>query len=382
VTWADYDNNGYEDVFVNASGQSTTCALFMNNGDNTFTNVTGSAGLPAIAQLSAAWGDYDSDGFMDLYTAGAASAGNHLFRSGGDSTKHWLKVNLVGTQSNRDGIGAQVTVKAGSLRMMREVNTGVGYRSQNMLTPHFGLNTNLMADSVIVRWPSGITSVVTNVPADMPLGVMEESQVLAPAILVFPDTITMTPVNPFDTLFVVNTGNAALIVDSIFVGTNDSLAGMLYIMPDQFIIPPGDTQTVNLFFPVPATVPTFDFTDSLFVVSNDPDDSLVYMFIQGNYVVFGTDDVNPHTPTYHLDQNYPNPFNPTTQISYQISEVSRVTLKVYDVLGQEIAVLVSEVMQPGSYRVTWDATAVPSGVYFYRLNAGGHNEVRKMLLVR
>lgn len=89
------------------------------------------------------------------------------------------------------------------------------------------------------------------------------------------------------------------------------------------------------------------------------------------------------TPTsFHLAQNYPNPFNPTTAISYQLSAVSFVTLKVFDVLGREVAVLVNEVRQPGVYTVRWDASSFPSGVYFYRLEAGDFRAARKLMLLK
>lgn len=89
------------------------------------------------------------------------------------------------------------------------------------------------------------------------------------------------------------------------------------------------------------------------------------------------------TPTsFHLAQNYPNPFNPTTAISYQLSAVSFVTLKVFDVLGREVAVLVNEVRQPGVYTVRWDASSFPSGVYLYRLEAGDFRAARKLMLLK
>ncbi len=94
-----------------------------------------------------------------------------------------------------------------------------------------------------------------------------------------------------------------------------------------------------------------------------------------------------------LCQNYPNPFNPSTTIKFQIpssnaqlgfgiSDLRFVSLKVYDVLGREVATLVNEVKQPGEYSVVFDGTNLPSGVYFYRLTAGGFTRVRKMVLVR
>ena len=93
--------------------------------------------------------------------------------------------------------------------------------------------------------------------------------------------------------------------------------------------------------------------------------------------------VDSELPTMiSLVQNYPNPFNPTTTIKYQIPELSFVTLKVYDVLGREVAILVNEKKSVGSYEVEFNATSLPSGVYFYRLQAGSFVETKKMVLMK
>ncbi len=85
---------------------------------------------------------------------------------------------------------------------------------------------------------------------------------------------------------------------------------------------------------------------------------------------------------FSLGQNYPNPFNPNTTINYQIRELSFVTLKVFDVLGNEVATLVNEVKPIGTYEITWTAENLPSGIYFYRLQAGSFVETKKMVLLR
>ena len=85
---------------------------------------------------------------------------------------------------------------------------------------------------------------------------------------------------------------------------------------------------------------------------------------------------------FHLSQNYPNPFNPTTVISYQLPVISKVQLKVYDVLGREVATLVDEEKPAGSYEVEFNGEGLTSGVYFYHLKAGDSCLIKKMLLLK
>lgn len=99
-------------------------------------------------------------------------------------------------------------------------------------------------------------------------------------------------------------------------------------------------------------------------------------------VITSTRERIPAATIFNLQQNYPNPFNPTTTISYQLKKAGRVTLKIYDVLGNEIDVLVNEEKSAGSYKLTWNAVNLPSGVYFYQLQAGDFISVKKMNLLK
>jgi hypothetical protein len=81
-------------------------------------------------------------------------------------------------------------------------------------------------------------------------------------------------------------------------------------------------------------------------------------------------------------QNYPNPFNPSTLISFTLPEQTDVQLKIYDVLGNEVATLVSENKPAGRYEVEWNASNLPSGVYIYQLVAGTNIQMKKMLLLK
>ena len=85
---------------------------------------------------------------------------------------------------------------------------------------------------------------------------------------------------------------------------------------------------------------------------------------------------------FKLSQNYPNPFNPTTKIDYQLPKSAKVVIKVYDILGKLVRELVNENKEAGYYTVTFDGTNYASGVYFYRINAGDFNAVKKMVLVK
>jgi hypothetical protein len=89
------------------------------------------------------------------------------------------------------------------------------------------------------------------------------------------------------------------------------------------------------------------------------------------------------TPSYFmLEQNFPNPFNPSTIIRYQLLKQSYITLKVYDVLGREVAVLVNEEQSSGSHSAIFNAASLGSGIYFYRLTSGSNAETKKMQFIR
>jgi hypothetical protein len=85
---------------------------------------------------------------------------------------------------------------------------------------------------------------------------------------------------------------------------------------------------------------------------------------------------------YRLEQNYPNPFNNSTVIKYSVPHTSNVVIKVFDILGNEIETLINEEKPAGTYELTWYAEGLPSGIYFYRLQAGSFVETKKMILLK
>jgi phosphatidylserine/phosphatidylglycerophosphate/cardiolipin synthase-like enzyme len=131
--------------------------------------------------------------------------------------------------------------------------------------------------------------------------------------------------------------------------------------------------------------------ENMLIIQNDQIANLYLQEFAARYedsggpdtIVLGIERTSDQVPrTTSLSQNYPNPFNPRTAIRFQLSAVSHVTLKVFDLLGREVADLVDEQKGPGTYTATWDARGLASGIYFYRLQAGAFVASKKMLLLK
>jgi hypothetical protein len=189
----DYDNDGWPDIFV-ADGHiedqvekvqkrvsyAEPPHLFRNMGGGKFTEVTEKMGKsfasPKVAR-AAAYADIDNDGFLDvLLTTNAGPA--YLFHNEG-GTNHSLRIKLVGTKSNRDGIGAVVRVNAGSDKQWKMVHSGSSYLAQSELVLTFGLGAQIKADNIEIQWPSGQVDKLSNVNAGQTVTVEEGKGVVA-----------------------------------------------------------------------------------------------------------------------------------------------------------------------------------------------------------
>jgi enediyne biosynthesis protein E4 len=181
AAWADYDNDGWLDLFV-ANGESLDQDnfLYRNNGDGTFSRVLeGSPAKDGGYSVSCAWGDYDNDGFLDLIVANGAlriePQVNFLYRNGGNGN-HWIRVKCVGTTSNRSGIGAKVraraTIGGKTFWQLREINSGNGFCG-NAIDAHFGLGDAEKVDVLRVEWPSGIVQELRDLAAGQFMTLLE-----------------------------------------------------------------------------------------------------------------------------------------------------------------------------------------------------------------
>jgi hypothetical protein len=171
VAWADYDNDGWRDLHLaNHQGDDV---LYRNLGNGIFDDVTDQAGVHNYYNSRGnTWGDYNNDGFLDLYVANHDGARNVLFRNNGNNN-HYLRLNLTGTTSNKAGIGSKLICVAGELRMTAQVEGGSGFASQNSLPVEFGLGQNTIIDTLYVFWPSGIIDSFSAFQGDRALQIIE-----------------------------------------------------------------------------------------------------------------------------------------------------------------------------------------------------------------
>jgi len=302
----DYDNDGYMDIYM----MGRLRMLYHNNGDGTFTDKAKELGVQDTSDYKyksggCSFADYDSDGDLDIYVANIILS-DALFRNDGNDN-HWLHIKLVGTESNRDGIGARVTVKAGELSMIREINPGCS-RGYNPLIAYFGLGQHTRADSVEIRWPTGPV-------------IGEEGVVVPGRTEVFEN-----------------------------------------VSADQFIM---ITEGLGEIVEIARTV--------------DPQEKL-----PGTW---------GKVKVSKLYQNYPNPFNPDTWIPYQLAKDSTVLIKIHTSSGHLVRTLELGDKPAGLYTdktkaAYWDGNndsgePVASGVYFYTIQTGDdYTATKKMVVAR
>jgi hypothetical protein len=152
-----------------------------NNGDGTFLEMARAAGTDLLTNSRGiAIADFWNRGLLDI--AVAASADRHaLLKNELTTPRHWLGIELVGTKSNRDAVGARIFARVGKMRQMREIALGDGYGSQNSLRQYFGLGDATVVDELVVRWPAtSVTQTFTHVAGDRIVQVTEAAGTGAP----------------------------------------------------------------------------------------------------------------------------------------------------------------------------------------------------------
>ncbi|HZT43614.1 MAG TPA: CRTAC1 family protein [Chthonomonadaceae bacterium] len=186
--FADFDNDGWPDLFatngnvvdtlsriVPSQTYAQPCLLFQNRGDGTFADVSQTAGSPItdpIVGRGACQADFNNDGKIDiLLIPNTGSA--RLLENGTPTQAHWLTLKLVGTQSNRDGYGATVTVEAGGRKLSGYCHSGSSYLSASDARLHFGLGSAKTIERLHIHWPDGHVDSYSSLPIDQILQIKE-----------------------------------------------------------------------------------------------------------------------------------------------------------------------------------------------------------------
>jgi hypothetical protein len=212
--WADYNNDGFMDAMIGVSSHSTGGhKLMRNNGDGTFTDVTIGSGLDFFNSTSWEYvpADFNNDGFVDIF-----GSGNKVLLNNGDMTftpvsvpfstgslgdlnndgfldvfvqntvyfntgnsNNWITINTIGTESNRNGIGARVELYSALGKQIRDVRSGEGFSQMGTLNTHFGIGTDTEIEKIIVRWPSGIVDTILDPDLNSTLVIVEGEHIMA-----------------------------------------------------------------------------------------------------------------------------------------------------------------------------------------------------------
>ncbi|MBK6914406.1 MAG: VCBS repeat-containing protein [Ignavibacteriales bacterium] len=403
----DYDNNGFFDIYV--SNDPTGNHLLKNNGDETFTDVTTQLGV-AVNQVC--WGanffDFDNDSDMDLYVSvsvGSPNNNNVLFENQGDGTfsqvtgigfdenyesygnaigdfdnngycdvavfntngnmnlyqssggtNNWVKIILNGISTNKDGVGSKIEYYLGSDRYVRYIHCGISFASQSSSSQILGIGNASSIDSIIIYWTSSLVDKFYDVAPNQIL-LIEEGETIVPVEL------TSFTAQANNNEVVLNWSTATEINNSGFE-----------IEKRQVFSPQSSIGNMN--WNVVGFVPGFGTTTELKSYSFTDDDiaeanyqyRLKQIDFDGSYEYSNIVEVSIiNADNFELEQNYPNPFNPATTISFNLENDSQVSLIIFDVLGQQVSHLINRELEAGRHSINFDASSLISGVYFYKL---------------
>ena len=385
----DFDNDADVDLFPGFGS-----FFFENVGDlePLFIERTFQSGLSGVSGLA----DYDGDGFVDIAFFGQVYRNQAMPQAAnGEAVErpdnNYLYIDLVGVESNRDGLGARVFATADGLRQMRELISADGW-VQDELRLHFGLGERTSVDQLEIRWPSGQVDFIDDIPTDQSIRVVEGRgewypalrtvwDVPPPAVVEFDQTLNLRAVvRP--ALFEPSATIASITADLSGLGGPQAVPLVdqedgTYLLEAEFVV--GGTSVlrdVEVFIEQETTLGLQWINLSRDIaVSGDPNTAILEEYAAGR------------PESFALAQNYPNPFNAGTVFRFALPADADIDLSLYNLAGQQVATLVKGRRAGGTYTVRWDGhdddgRALASGVYLYRLQVGMQVETRKLVLLR
>ena len=373
--WGDYDGDGDLDILVAGNVREldstyTFMALRVYRNDND--NFVREDVIPCIPcegwyDLTAAtWADYDSDGDMDILLAGTYNPGSQI----DGRARIYTNDGGIFTADTANTLPApRASGSRGGTFSWFDLD-GDGDLDYFIAGQYFVPGGNGLVEAQMHVYRNDVLDLneAPSIPTGLIATVQSENNVIFSWIL-SSDDHTPTPAITYD-LVVVRTGTHVPIGKP-----NGATNTILTRLPE-----PGNISAVSEWAITGLENGLYEWrlraVDAAYVGS----DIAIGEFSIG--VVSSSEQLNSIPREYSLEQNFPNPFNPSTSIRYSLPENSFVTLKIYNTLGKEITTLINENKQVGNYTIQFDASSMPSGVYFYQLKASSFVQTKKMILLK
>ncbi len=412
VAAGDFDNDMDIDLYLvrSNSGGNLPNHLYENRGDGVFIKHSDAGGANGSIHgqgQSVTMADYDRDGFLDLFVTNGRGAypvsegPDQLFHNNGGEN-NWLQIDLEGTVSNRDGIGARIfaTTPDGKTQL-RENGGGTHWAQQDQKRIHFGLAQNVKVSELVIYWPSTIVQKLTDIPVNQVLTVVEEGI----QTVINGDANSDGKVDIIDLLIIIaHFGEEP--PSNVRLDTNKDgkvdLEDVVYVINaiqeiQNNTAAPAQTQHNRIInrtritdissLPDHYIAHLHTFYEKIEELSDDVTQiNLVKRFLRD---LLMPDDGPLKTK---LLANYPNPFNPETWIPYQLAGDTEVTIRVYNTAGETVRTLFSGHQKSGFYisrdkAAYWDGNneigeAAASGLYFYELVTPTFKQTRKLVIIK
>ena len=412
VAVGDFDNDMDIDIYVVRSWSTANVPnrLYTNLGNGLFLESLDtdevSASLNGRGQ-SATVADYDRDGYLDIFVTNGRA--EYPFSEGPDqllrnigSGNNWLQIDLEGTVSNRDGIGARLfaTTPDGKTQL-RENGGGIHWAQQDQKRIHFGLAQNEKVTELTIRWPSGIIQKLTDIPVNQVLHVVEDGvQTLLPGdvnqdgqvdILDFLLIVVHFGENPpTDVRVDTNKDGEVNLEDLVWIikviEENQNIAGAP-IQKNQVVLMPNAISNGTIRLSDAAIAYLRSFYEKIEEIPADATQiALVKRFLKQLLMP-------AHGPLVtKLYANYPNPFNPETWIPYQLAADAEITIRIYDTSGKIVRTLFSGHQVSGYYlnrgqAAHWNGKnefgeQVASGVYICELTTPRFQQTKRLVVLK